>query len=45
MVFNVTFNNAISVTVCHDGQLYWRRTPEYMRKPPTCRKSLTNFPT
>jgi hypothetical protein len=24
-------------------QFYWWRKPEYRRKPPTCRKSLTNF--
>jgi len=27
------------------GQFYWRRKPEYSDKPPTCRKSRTNFVT
>jgi hypothetical protein len=35
MVFNATFNN-ISV-------ILWRSTSRTRRKPPTCRKSLTNF--
>ena len=25
------------------GQFYWWRKPVYTEKPPTCRKSLTNF--
>jgi hypothetical protein len=33
---NATFNN-ISVFVYRSGKLHW------WRKPPTCRKSLTNF--
>ena len=27
----------------HGCQLYWWRKPECRRKPPNCRKSLTNF--
>jgi len=25
------------------GQIYWWRTPECPEKPPTCRKTMTNF--
>jgi hypothetical protein len=37
MVLNATFNN---ISVYRGGQFYWWRT---LRKPPTCRKSLTNY--
>ena len=33
-------------TICQlyrGGQFHWWRKPEYPEKPPTCRKSLTNF--
>jgi len=29
----------------HGGQSYWWGKTEYPEKPPTCRKSLTNFVT
>ena len=28
---------------CRGGRFYWWRKLEYPEKPPTCRKSLTNF--
>jgi len=40
MVLNVTFNN---ISVNGDSQFYWRRKPEYQRRPLACRKSLTNI--
>jgi hypothetical protein len=35
MVFNATFNNISAIS--------WRRKSSTHRKPPTCRKSLTNY--
>jgi len=40
MVFNATFNN---ISVISWRSVYWWRKPEYPGKPPTCRKSLTQF--
>ena len=40
MVFNVTFNNISAISW---RSFFWRRNRRNRRKPPTCRKSLTNF--
>ena len=42
MVLKATFNN---MSLYHGSQFYWWRKPGYRekRKPPTSRKSLTNF--
>ncbi len=42
MVFNATFNN-ISVISWQSVLLAGGRNRSSRRKPPTCRKSLTNF--
>jgi hypothetical protein len=42
MVFNATFNNIVAILW---QSVLLMEEPEYRRKPPTCRKSLTSFNT